>query len=93
MSRQEARTSGEEKIKLKGASGQAKNIISAANNLAQQEQKLSHHRILALQQEHEFMAPMLLENGDTASSTNPDVRRRSRNKSQTPQRHHALDLL
>uniref|UniRef100_M4B9W7 Uncharacterized protein n=1 Tax=Hyaloperonospora arabidopsidis (strain Emoy2) TaxID=559515 RepID=M4B9W7_HYAAE len=35
VSSQEARTSGEEKIKLKGALGRAKNIISAAKNLAQ----------------------------------------------------------
>ena len=93
VSGQEAGTSGEEKIERKGASGRAKNIISAANNLVQQAWNLSHRRILALQQEHESIASLLRENGDTASSTNPDVRRRSRNKSQTPQRHHALDLL
>ena len=68
---------------MNGASGRAKNIISAANNLAQQARKLSHHRILALQQEHELMAPMLRNNSDAASSTGPDVRPRSRNYSQT----------
>ena len=93
VSGQEAGTSGEEKIERKGASGRAKNIISAASNLAQQARKLSQHRILALQQEHEFMVPMRRESVDNASSTSPDVRRRSRNNSQTPQRHRALDLL
>uniref|UniRef100_M4BIB6 FYVE-type domain-containing protein n=1 Tax=Hyaloperonospora arabidopsidis (strain Emoy2) TaxID=559515 RepID=M4BIB6_HYAAE len=82
-SSQEARTSDEDKLEMNGASGRAKNIISAANNLAQQARKLSHHRILALQQEHEFMAPMLRNNSDAASSTGPDARPRSRNYSQT----------
>ena len=78
---------------MKGESGQAKNIISAADNFAQQARKLLHHPILALQHEHEFMAPMLRENGDTASSTITDVRWRSRNNSQTPQRYRALNFI
>ncbi|CAH0477412.1 unnamed protein product [Peronospora belbahrii] len=69
----------EEKLELNEAMLRAKNIIVAANyanNLAQQARKLSHHRILALQQEHEYMAPMLRNGGNTSSSNSPVVRHR-----------------
>ncbi|KAE8910356.1 hypothetical protein PF005_g1681 [Phytophthora fragariae] len=65
----------------------AKNIIAAANyanSLAQQARKLSHYRVVALQQEHEFMAPMLRNGGSTSSNNsnnnNAIVRRRPRHR-------------
>lgn len=71
----------EEKFELNEAMTRAKNIIVAANhanNLAQQARKLSHFRIVALQQEHEFMAPMLRNGGNSSSNNSPVVRRRPR---------------
>ncbi|CAI5711670.1 unnamed protein product [Hyaloperonospora brassicae] len=78
----EARGSDEPKLELNEATGRSKNIISATSSLVQQARKLSHHRILALQQEHEFMAPMLRSTGETSSHSGLDARRRCRNSSQ-----------
>ncbi|KAG6971378.1 hypothetical protein JG687_00002089 [Phytophthora cactorum] len=69
----------EDKVEITDALVRAKNIIDAANyanNLAQQARKLSHNRVVALQQEHEFMAPMI-RNGNNSS---PVVRRRPRHR-------------
>lgn len=78
----------EEKVEFNEAMARANNIIVAANyanSLAQQARKLSHYRVVALQQEHEFMAPMLrnggnqLSRGNNGNSNNgPVVRRRPR---------------
>ncbi|CAI5747371.1 unnamed protein product [Peronospora destructor] len=84
-SNQEVPADDEEKLELNEAMVRAKNIIVAANyanNLAQQARKLSHHRILALQQEHEFMAPLLRNGGNNNpnSKNSPVVRRRPRHR-------------
>ncbi|KAL3673644.1 hypothetical protein V7S43_001343 [Phytophthora oleae] len=73
---------GEEKFEFNEAMARSNDIIVAANyanNLAQQARKLSHFRVVALQQEHEFMAPMLRDGGDNSNNSNsPVVRRRPR---------------
>ncbi|CEG50138.1 sporangia induced hypothetical protein [Plasmopara halstedii] len=64
---------GEDKSEFGEAMARAKNIIIAAkyaNNLAQEARKISHSRVVALQQEHEVMAPMHRNDGDQ-SSNNP----------------------
>ncbi|GMF22596.1 unnamed protein product [Phytophthora fragariaefolia] len=75
-----------EKFEFDEAMARAKNIIVAANyanSLAQQARKLSHYRVVALQQEHEFMAPMLRNGGSNSSKSSnngPIVRRRPRHR-------------
>ncbi|KAJ8525305.1 hypothetical protein ON010_g15810 [Phytophthora cinnamomi] len=76
-----------ERFEFDEAMARAKNIIVAANyanSLAQQARKLSHYRVVALQQEHEFMAPMLRNSGNAPSkssnSNGPIVRRRPRHR-------------
>lgn len=79
---------GNERFEFDEAMARAKNIIVAANyanTLAQQARKLSHYRVVALQQEHEFMAPMLRNGGNTpiknsSSNNGPIVRRRPRHR-------------
>ncbi|KAH7479021.1 Lateral signaling target protein 2-like protein [Phytophthora ramorum] len=82
-----------DKFEFNEAMARANNIIVAANyanSLAQQARSLSHFRVVALQQEHVFMAPMLRNGGvNTSSSSNrngPIVRRRPRH------RRHGSDL-
>ncbi|GMF11680.1 unnamed protein product [Phytophthora lilii] len=79
-----------EKFEFDDAMARAKNIIAAANyanSLAQQARKLSHYRVVALQQEHEFMAPMLRNGGKGSNNNNnnnsndgPVMRRRPRHR-------------
>eukprot|EP00644_Phytophthora_capsici_P002330 jgi/Phyca11/507476/fgenesh2_kg.PHYCAscaffold_27_\ len=79
---------GEEIFEFNEAMARSKDIIVAANyanSLAQQARKLSHFRVVALQQEHEFMAPMLRDGGDKSNNNHnnnnsPVVRRRPRHR-------------
>ncbi|OWZ22852.1 hypothetical protein PHMEG_0002371 [Phytophthora megakarya] len=75
----------DEKFEFNEAIARANHIIVAANyanSLAQQARKLSHFRVVALQQEHEIMAPMLRNGGnsDQANNNSPVVRRRPRHR-------------
>lgn len=76
---QELLVAGEEKSEFNEAMARANNIIVAANyanNLAQQARKISHNRVVALQQEYELMAPMTRD----GNSKSPVVRRRPRHR-------------
>ncbi|KAG7401589.1 hypothetical protein PHYBOEH_000121 [Phytophthora boehmeriae] len=64
---------GETKAEFNEAKERAKNIIVAANyanSLAQQARKLSHFRVVALQQEDEYTAPILGNGGADNSNGN-----------------------
>ncbi|RLN69298.1 hypothetical protein BBJ28_00004023, partial [Nothophytophthora sp. Chile5] len=72
---------GEDAFQFDEAMERAQGIIAAtnyANSLAQHARKLSHHRIVALQLENEYMAPMLHSEGSSSSSSSPINRRRRR---------------
>ncbi|GAB9466285.1 Hepatocyte growth factor-regulated tyrosine kinase substrate [Globisporangium polare] len=61
----------ETKAKLDAAIQLSQNIIddaAYANNLAQHARKLSHHRIVALQMEHEVMAPVGNHNNNSSNN-------------------------
>lgn len=64
----------ETKAKLDAAIQLSQNIIddaAYANNLAQHARKLSHHRIVALQMEHEVMAPVNHHSSNNQSQYEP----------------------
>jgi hypothetical protein len=72
----------DEKCEFNEAVARAKNVIDAANyanSLAQQARKLSHYRVVALQQEQEFMAPSR-SNSSSNNNNGPVVRRRPRHR-------------
>ncbi|KAI9907225.1 hypothetical protein PsorP6_004345 [Peronosclerospora sorghi] len=74
--------SGAKKLELNQAMRRAKNIVVAANyanQLANEARK--HHRILELQQEHELMASMLRNGGNTIDQNNPTLGHRPRHHS------------
>ncbi|RLN68436.1 hypothetical protein BBP00_00001054 [Phytophthora kernoviae] len=66
----------ETKFEFNVARERAKNIIVAANyanSLAQQARKLSHFRVVALQQEDEYTSPMLGNGGSDSSNCNYSI--------------------
>ncbi|KAG7382736.1 hypothetical protein PHYPSEUDO_004372 [Phytophthora pseudosyringae] len=68
-----------EKFEFTEAMTRARNIIAAANyanSLAQQARQLSHYRVVALQHEHEFIAPVPRNGGNNGAV----VRRRPRHR-------------
>lgn len=77
---------GDEKSEIGEAMARSKNIIIAANyanSLAQQARKISHNRVIALQQEHDVMAPMFRKDSDQGSiksNDDPVMRRRPRHR-------------